>query len=103
MLADERVYFVTTREQVGAIDAKFVGQMLRWGALCDATLSLNDGRTAIAGLPPDCASEKVEDCTALPAAIIGNDGPPSAVGRLGLGKQMAVRAVQAIWMQNTQQ
>jgi hypothetical protein len=102
MRIDERVYLVTTREQVGAIAAEFIGQMLRRGALRDAAQDLNDCRTALAGLPPDCASEQIEDCTALPAAVIGNDGAPSAVGRLGLGKQMAVRAVQAIWMQNSQ-
>ena len=51
MLADERMYLVTTREQVSAIDAEFVGQMLRRGALCDAAQDLNDRRTAIAGLP----------------------------------------------------
>src|SRR5262245_12179015 len=102
MRTDERVYLVTTREQVGAIDAEFIGVMLRRGALHDAAQDLNDGGTAIAGLPPDGASEQIEDSTTLPAAVIGNDGPPSAVGRLGLGKQMTVRAVQAIWMQNTQ-
>jgi hypothetical protein len=46
MRIDERVYLVTTREQVGAIAAEFIGQMLRRGALRDAAQALNDCRTA---------------------------------------------------------
>src|SRR5690349_24930610 len=102
MRADERVYLVTTREQVGAIDAELVSQMLCRSALCTAAQNLDDGGTALAGLPEDRASEQVEDRTTLPAAIIGNNQPASAVRRLICGEQMAVWAVQAIWMQNTQ-
>jgi hypothetical protein len=88
---------------VGAIDGQFVGQMLGWDALSDATQDLDNRRTAIAGFPEDCASEEVEDGATLAAAIVRNDWPPPAVGRLISGKRVTARTVQAIWMQNVQQ
>jgi len=51
------VDLVSAREQVGAIDAQFVGEMLGWSALSDATEDLHDGGTTIAGLPPDRGGE----------------------------------------------
>jgi len=88
---------------VGAIDAQLVGEMLRRNALRDSTQDLDDRGTAIAGLPPECATEQVKDRTAPPTAVIRNEGSSPSVGRLIGGKWMALRTVQAIWMQNTQQ
>jgi hypothetical protein len=78
---------------MGAIDGQFVGVMLGRDTLSDAALSLDDGRTAIAGLPPDCGCEQVEDRAALPTALIGNDWSSPSVGRLIGGKQMAMRTL----------
>jgi hypothetical protein len=86
-----------------AINVQFVGEMLGGNALCDAAQDLDNGRAAIAGLPEDRGGEQVEDCAALPTAVIGNDGAPPTVGCLRGSERMAVWAVQAFWMQNTQQ
>ena len=88
---------------MGTIDAQFVGEMQGRNALRDSTQDLDDRGTAIACLPPECAAEQVKDRTALPTAVIGNEGTSPSVGRLIGGKWMALRTVQAIWMQNTQQ
>jgi len=57
MPGHKRVDLVSARERVGAIDAQFVGEMLGWSALSDATEDLHDGGTTIAGLPPDRGGE----------------------------------------------
>jgi hypothetical protein len=78
MRRHERMDLVSSREQVGAIDAQFVGEMQGWSALCDATQELHNRGTAIAGLGEERAGEEVEDGTALAAALVGNDWPPPA-------------------------
>jgi hypothetical protein len=84
---------------VGAIDAQFVGEMQGRNALGDATQNLDNRGTAIAGLPEDRAGEQIKDCTTLPTAVIGNNRSSPSVRRLIGAKWMAVRTVQAIWMQ----
>jgi hypothetical protein len=103
MRCHQGVYLVPPWEQVSAIDAQFVGEMQGWDALRDTAQDLDDRGTAIAGLPEECASEEVEDRAALSTAVIGNEGASPSVRRLIAGKWMALRTVQAIWMQNTQQ
>jgi hypothetical protein len=88
---------------VGTIDAQFVHEMQGRNALRDATQNLDDRGTAIAGLPEDRAREQIKDCTTLSTALIGNDWSSPPVRRLIGAKWMAVRTVQAIWMQTTQQ
>jgi len=78
---------------VGAIDAQFVGQMQGRNALRDPAQDLDDGRTAIAGLPPDRSGEQVKDRAALPAAVVRNDWSPPAMGRLICGERMTARTV----------
>jgi hypothetical protein len=88
---------------VGAIDAQFVGEMQGRNALGDATQNLDDCGTAIAGLPEERTREQIKDCTTLPTTVIGNDRSSPPVRRLIGAKWMAVRTVQAAWMQTTQQ
>jgi hypothetical protein len=103
MRGHERLYLVPSLQEMSAIDGQFVGQMLSWDALSDATQDLNDSGTTIAGLGEDCEAEQVEDRAALPTAVIGNDGSASSVGCLTGRERMAVWTVQAVWVQNTQQ
>jgi hypothetical protein len=97
------VYLVPSFQEMRAIDGQFVSQMQSGNALGDAAQDLDDSRAAIASLPEDRGCEEVEDRATLPTAVIGNDWSASSVGRLTGREQMAVWAVQAIWMQNTQQ
>ena len=91
MRGHQRMDLVSSRKQVGAVNAQFIGQMQGRNALRNAAQDLNDGGTAIAGLPPDCAGEEVEDRAALAAAVVGNDWPPSAVRRLICGERVTAR------------
>jgi hypothetical protein len=93
MRRHQRVYLVPSREQVGAIDAQFVGQMLGRNALRDPAQDLDDGGTVIAGLPPDRGGEQVKDRAALTTALVGNERSPPPVGRLIGRKRMTARAV----------
>lgn len=97
------LYLVPSLQEMRAIDGQFVGEMQSGNTLGDAAQDLDDGRAAIARLPEDCGGEQVEDRTALPTAVIGNDWSASSVGRLTGRERMAVWAVQAVWMQTTQQ
>ena len=78
---------------MGAIDSQFVGELQGWGALCNTPQDLHNRGTAKAGLPEECAGEKVEDGTELAATVVGNDWPPPAVGRLISGEGMTTRTV----------
>jgi hypothetical protein len=93
MRRHERMDRVSSLQEVGAIDSQFVGEMQGWGALRDATQDLHNRGTAIAGLPEERAGEEVENGTALAAAIVGNNWPPPAVGRLIRGQWVTARTV----------
>ena len=93
MRCHQRVDLVSSREQMGTIDAQFVGQMQGWDTLRDAAEDLHNRGTAIAGLPPERASEEVEDRAALAAAVVRNEWPPPAVGRLICKQRVAARTV----------
>jgi len=103
MRSHKCLYLVPSFQEMRAIDGQFVGKMLGRGALSDAAQDLDDGGTPIASLPEDRGGEQVEDRAALPTAVVGNDGSPPTVGCLRGSERMAVWAVQAVWMQNSQQ
>jgi len=103
MRGHERVYFVAAREQVGAIDAQFVGEMQARDALSNAAEDLHDGGTAIAGLPPDGSSKQVKDRAALPATLVRNDRSSPPMGCLICTKRVTARTVEAVRVQNVQQ
>ena len=101
MRGHQCLYLVPPFQKMGAIDRQFVREMLGRRTLSNAAQDLDDSGAAIAGLPPECASEQIKDGTALPTAVIGNDRSPPSVRCLIGAKWMAVRTVQAIWMQNS--
>src|SRR5262245_40606135 len=103
MRGHQRLYFVPSLQEMRAIDGQFVREMQGGDALSNAAQDLDDGRTAIAGLPEDRGGEEIEDRATLPTAVIGNDGSASSVGCLTGRERMAVWAVQTVLMQNTPQ
>jgi hypothetical protein len=76
---------------MGTIGGQFVGHMLGRDALRNAVQHLDDRRIAIAGLPPNCTDQQIEDRATVPTAINGNDGSSLSVGRLICAKRMATR------------
>ena len=90
-------------QEMGAVDAQLVRQVLSRDALRNPAQDLDDGRTVIARFPPKRAGKQIEDRPTLATAIVGNRRTSATMGCLIGGEQVSMRTVQPIWVQGMQQ
>jgi len=90
-------------QEMGAVDAQLVRQVLSRDALGKAAQDLDNRRTAIARFPGERASKQIEDRPTLATAIVHNRRTPAAMGRLIAPERVSLRTVQPIRVQDMQQ
>ena len=85
-------------QEMGAVDAQLVRQVLSRDALRNPAQDLDDGRTVIARFPPKRAGKQIEDRATHPAAVV-HDRRAMPIVRGLIGRHpMAVRTGQAVGM-----
>ncbi len=94
----QRLAALPPLQQVPAIQAQFLRQVLGRDALGNAAQDLHDGRARVAGFGPDGAREEIEDGATDTAAVVQDRDAMAIMGGLIAWKRMPVRTVQSIRM-----
>ena len=103
MLLQQRLDGVAAVQQMAAIDAQFLGQVLGRRTLGDATQDEDQRRAPLVARGPPGGGEQVEDGAAGPAAVVQDGGPMPVMRCLPKGQRMAGRADQTSGMEHLEQ
>jgi hypothetical protein len=102
-LLEQLLHRVTPFQELGAIEAQFLRQMLGRDALSDAAQEQHDLATGVAGLAPTSAGEQVVDRPALATAVVHDRGTMTIMRLLIRGQGMPLRTSKPVRMQGAQE